>query len=263
MAAFIPTRPGALPIAPIAPHLQGSQVLRMVQEEGGIRPPASAPQWPPPLTTKFGAHDFMAKCARAGGREVEWPPRGADPSIYLSNPSLKANPQAHSSAPNLAITSESELPKPPTRLPSGIDPSTGVPPVPPPPTMASQSSSMTTSSSQPLQPGEEPNQTTVYPSNFKLRNEMPIHQEGARVVTSQPAFKMTKPMKMRGDSKWPPASAAQDEPEQQVREFIKPKKQCKDYSSFFAQHQLPPSYTGYRAPPGTQHVGADEEAVDM
>ncbi|XP_018023878.1 uncharacterized protein LOC108679689 isoform X5 [Hyalella azteca] len=208
MAAFIPTRPGALPIAPIAPHLQGSQVLRMVQEEGGIRPPASAPQWPPPLTTKFGAHDFMAKCARAGGREVEWPPRGADPSIYLSNPSLKANPQ-------------------------------------------------------PLQPGEEPNQTTVYPSNFKLRNEMPIHQEGARVVTSQPAFKMTKPMKMRGDSKWPPASAAQDEPEQQVREFIKPKKQCKDYSSFFAQHQLPPSYTGYRAPPGTQHVGADEEAVDM
>lgn len=49
----------------------------------------------------------------------------------------------------------------------------------------------------------------------------------------------------------------------QVREFVKPKKQNKDYSGFFAQHQLPSNYTGYRAPPGTQHVGcADEEEED-
>ncbi|KAF2360544.1 hypothetical protein FHG87_008695 [Trinorchestia longiramus] len=413
------------------------------------------------------------------GRAVEWPPRGADPTIYLSNPSLKIQhqPQAHSSAPNLAITSESELPKPPPRLPSGTDPPTGVPPVPPLPAAMASQSSVTSSSSQvrvvttsktfqsqqpgqhivedlheeqhytssgspgmqrhnipvqfianpqqnakqqtvkqqqhiiqpqfqnpqpfqqqsssnvhqqsqrefnvpvqilntptpppssnnpmtqtfdqsnvphgpvhgmpfggprpqsmqqpfnaptstiphpqyaptdqnafnpsqpsapvsqfdegqatarqgtptrtgalgtqfqgvipghttewppqPQQPGAEDNQTTTYPSNFKLRNEMPIQQERARVVTSQPAFKMTKPMKMRGDGKWPPTSASLDEPqEQEVREFIKPKKQCKDYSSFFAQHQLSPSYTGYRAPPGTQHVGYDEseDATDM
>jgi len=88
---------------------------------------------------------------------------------------------------------------------------------------------------------------------------MPIEQERARVVTSQPAFKMSKPIKMRGDNKWPPANAKPEDGETEVREFVKPKKQNKDYSGFFAQNALPPNYTGYRAPPGTQHVGCDED----
>ncbi|KAB7496122.1 hypothetical protein Anas_05475 [Armadillidium nasatum] len=104
-----------------------------------------------------------------------------------------------------------------------------------------------------------PNLTTTYPSGFKLKEEAPMdNTSGIPVVPSQPAFKITQPMKVKGDDKWPPKKYAEDITQEQVREFVKPKKSNRDYSEFFAQNALPNSYPAYRAPPGTQHRGVDE-----
>lgn len=105
-----------------------------------------------------------------------------------------------------------------------------------------------------------PNMTTTYPSGFKLRERAPVEQAPARVVTSQPAFKMTQPIRKSGDSKWPP-KGNMEPTQQEVREFIKPRKSNKDYSEFFAQNALPHNYAAYRPPPGTQHHGLLEEGV--
>lgn len=105
-----------------------------------------------------------------------------------------------------------------------------------------------------------PNLTTTYPSSFKLRDQPSFQTAPARVVTSQPAFKITQPIRRRGDDKWPPKGAG--EPTQdEVREFIKPKKNNKNYDEFFAQNALPHNYAGYRPPPGTQHHGLLEDGV--
>lgn len=110
------------------------------------------------------------------------------------------------------------------------------------------------------QAGPDPNLTTVTPSVFKMRSQAPVQQQPPAVYSAQPAFKTTKPIRMRGDAKWPPGGADTQEPDsQQVREFVKPRRQNKDYSQFFAQNALPTNYTGYRAPPGTQHVGQASE----
>lgn len=109
------------------------------------------------------------------------------------------------------------------------------------------------------------NQTTVYPSIFKMRNQAPIQQTPTTVYACQPVFNVNRPMRMRGDAKWPPRGAEENDQPQVKQVVVVPKKQCKDYSKFFTKNALPDSYTGYRAPPGTQHVGAEgeEEGTDM
>lgn len=106
----------------------------------------------------------------------------------------------------------------------------------------------------------EKNLTTTYPSGFKFKDS--AGNTNAMVVTSQPAFKISKPVRQRGDDKWPPKGAF-DEPKMDVRELIRPKKEAKDYSKFFAQNALPHNYAGYHIPPGTQHFKVDEQQQDV
>ncbi|KAG0728521.1 hypothetical protein GWK47_032311 [Chionoecetes opilio] len=106
-----------------------------------------------------------------------------------------------------------------------------------------------------LQNGNEKNQTTTYPSGFKLKDD---NNAPGMIVTSQPAFKISQPVRRRGDDKWPPKGAF-EEPQMEVREFNIPKKGSKDYSKFFAQNALPHNHAAYRAPPGTQHFQVEEK----
>ncbi|XP_042227265.1 calcium-binding protein P-like isoform X1 [Homarus americanus] len=103
-----------------------------------------------------------------------------------------------------------------------------------------------------------PNMTTTYPSGFKFKENAPVdHSVPVKVVMSQPAFKISQPIRRRGDDKWPPKGFGEPVQEE-VREFIKPKKMQRDYGGFFSQNALPNNYAGYRPPPGTQHFGTDE-----
>jgi len=106
--------------------------------------------------------------------------------------------------------------------------------------------------------GPASNLTTVYPSVFKMRNEAPVQQAPPPVFSAQPVLSGKKPMRMRGDSKWPPAGCG-DQTQSNDGPLIKPKVQRRDYSKFFAKNQLPSNYTAYRVPPGTQHVGTEED----
>ena len=57
---------------------------------------------------------------------------------------------------------------------------------------------------------------------------------------------------------WPPKPAGEGG-SQGSREADGPnRRQAKDYRGFFSQHQLPPNFPTYRAPPGTQHFGLEE-----
>nr|XP_045618930.1 adhesive plaque matrix protein-like [Procambarus clarkii] len=106
-----------------------------------------------------------------------------------------------------------------------------------------------------------PNLTTTYPSGFKYREKAPLDNVPAKVVMSQPAFKISQPIRRRGDDKWPPKTGI--EPVQnEVREFIKPKKMAKNYGEFFAQNALPHNYAAYRPPPGTQHRAVEDNEED-
>ncbi|XP_068201983.1 nuclear transcription factor Y subunit beta-like [Palaemon carinicauda] len=110
----------------------------------------------------------------------------------------------------------------------------------------------------PKDQNDAPNLTTTYPSAFKLKDQATFQAGPAKVVTSQPAFKITQPIRRRGDDKWPPRGVGEPTQEE-VREFIKPKKNNRNYDEFFAQNALPNNYAGYRPPPGTQHRGLLEE----
>ncbi|KAK8742219.1 hypothetical protein OTU49_002185, partial [Cherax quadricarinatus] len=54
-----------------------------------------------------------------------------------------------------------------------------------------------------------PNLTTTYPSGFKYREQIPLDNVPAKVVMSQPAFKISQPIRRRGDDKWPPKGVNQ------------------------------------------------------
>lgn len=117
------------------------------------------------------------------------------------------------------------------------------------------------SQDQPDQINNAPNLTTTYPSGFKYREKAPLDNVPAKVVMSQPAFKISQPIRRRGDDKWPPKTGI--EPVQnEVREFIKPKKMAKNYGEFFAQNALPHNYAAYRPPPGTQHRAVEDNEED-
>ncbi|KAG8232704.1 hypothetical protein J437_LFUL014722 [Ladona fulva] len=100
------------------------------------------------------------------------------------------------------------------------------------------------------------------PSTVVLRTEPPISQEQAPVYFSQPAVKRQDPIKMRGDQKWPPEHYKQakeaemiaaEQAKARARAAGKPRRVNRDYTAFFAQNALNPTYPGYKAPPGTQH----------
>ncbi|XP_059490691.1 uncharacterized protein LOC132205581 isoform X2 [Neocloeon triangulifer] len=97
------------------------------------------------------------------------------------------------------------------------------------------------------------------PASITLRQAAPVSQPPPPVVRSQPAVPEAA-FSRRGDTKWPPqAVKVQREAEKaQQAEIAKgpacrPRRQRKDYTSFFEQHRLLPTYSHYRAPPGTQH----------
>ncbi|XP_037798778.1 nuclear transcription factor Y subunit beta-like [Penaeus monodon] len=224
----------------IAPHLRESAVLKMLHEEeptGKVR----GSQWPP-ADTNIGhkPSSFFTKVSRGqGGRPVEWPPR----------PSQEENKQVSSNdAPAPPVP-----PRPANYPQASMDQSQQQ-------QMVSQQQQVQQQQQHRQQNENAPNMTTTYPSGFKLRERAPVEQAPARVVTSQPAFKMTQPIRKPGDSKWPP-KGNMEPTQQEVREFIKPRKSNKDYSEFFAQNALPHNYAAYRPPPGTQHHGGLEEGV--
>lgn len=91
-----------------------------------------------------------------------------------------------------------------------------------------------------------------------LKKQAPISQEPNAVFDSQPVFKRAAPVRMLGDMVWPPKPAGEGG-SQGSREADGPnRRQAKDYRGFFSQHQLPPNFPTYRAPPGTQHFGLEE-----
>lgn len=101
----------------------------------------------------------------------------------------------------------------------------------------------------------EPPPTTVI-----LRPEAPMSQKPPPIFSSQPAATKAEGARMRGDQKWPPATVkAQTAAENEARLALargpafRPRKVKKDYTAFFAQNALNPSYPGYKVPPGTQH----------
>ncbi|GJQ83326.1 hypothetical protein Trydic_g15963 [Trypoxylus dichotomus] len=106
----------------------------------------------------------------------------------------------------------------------------------------------------PAKPVEPP------PSTITLRPQAPVSQAPPPLVTSQPATATLRGGKnLRGDLKWPPEVVKEKmaAEQQHLVELAKgpacrPRKNCKDYSSFFAKHALTHAYPGYKIPPGTQ-----------
>ncbi|XP_065349230.1 uncharacterized protein LOC135945452 isoform X2 [Cloeon dipterum] len=97
------------------------------------------------------------------------------------------------------------------------------------------------------------------PASITLRAAAPVTQAPPPVVRSQPAVPEAA-FGRRGDAKWPPQTVrVQRQAEEQQRAEIakgpafRPRRPQKDYSSFFEQNKLLPTYSHYRAPPGTQH----------
>ncbi|KAK9710623.1 hypothetical protein QE152_g25918 [Popillia japonica] len=98
------------------------------------------------------------------------------------------------------------------------------------------------------------------PSTITLRPQAPVSQAPPPLVTSQPATATLRGGKhLRGDLKWPPENVREKmaAEEQHLIELsqgpaVRPRKNCKDYSSFFAKHALTHAYPGYKIPPGTQ-----------
>ncbi|XP_034481107.1 uncharacterized protein LOC117786812 isoform X8 [Drosophila innubila] len=100
------------------------------------------------------------------------------------------------------------------------------------------------------------------PGIITLRKEAPVSQQPAPVYTSQPAaVSYQGGSKLRGDLKWPP----QEYKEAAVREneerrllalgpVCRPRRVNRDYTTFFAKHQLNCTYPSYKVPPGTQHM---------
>ncbi|XP_030081509.1 mediator of RNA polymerase II transcription subunit 15 isoform X2 [Drosophila hydei] len=100
------------------------------------------------------------------------------------------------------------------------------------------------------------------PGIITLRKEAPVSQKPAPVYTSQPAaVSYQGGSKLRGDLKWPP----QEYKEAAVREneerrllalgpVCRPRRVNRDYTPFFAKHQLNNTYPSYKVPPGTQHM---------
>uniref|UniRef100_A0A6P4E163 Bromodomain-containing protein 4 isoform X2 n=1 Tax=Drosophila rhopaloa TaxID=1041015 RepID=A0A6P4E163_DRORH len=116
------------------------------------------------------------------------------------------------------------------------------------------------------QPGAFAGQDNSYrgasPGIITLRKEAPVSQQPAPVYTSQPAaVSYQGGSKLRGDLKWPPpeykeAAARENEERRQLAlgPVCRPRRINRDYTPFFAKHQLNNGYPSYKVPPGTQHM---------
>ncbi|XP_044570600.1 vacuolar protein-sorting-associated protein 36 isoform X14 [Drosophila ananassae] len=102
------------------------------------------------------------------------------------------------------------------------------------------------------------------PGIITLRKEAPVTQKPAPVYTSQPAaVSYQGGSKLRGDLKWPPPeykeAAARENEERRLLALgpvCRPRRVNRDYTGFFAKHQLNNAYPTYKVPPGTQHMFA-------
>nr|XP_036671292.1 mediator of RNA polymerase II transcription subunit 15 isoform X13 [Drosophila suzukii] len=100
------------------------------------------------------------------------------------------------------------------------------------------------------------------PGIITLRKEAPVSQQPAPVYSSQPAaVSYQGGSKLRGDLKWPPpeykeAAARENEERRQLAlgPVCRPRRINRDYTPFFAKHQLNNGYPSYKVPPGTQHI---------
>ncbi|XP_033242638.1 bromodomain-containing protein 4B isoform X3 [Drosophila miranda] len=112
--------------------------------------------------------------------------------------------------------------------------------------------------------GQDAGYRGASPGIITLRKEAPVSQQSAPVYTSQPAaVSYQGGSKLRGDLKWPPpeykeAAARENEERRQLAlgPVCRPRKVNRDYTSFFAKHQLNNAYPSYKVPPGTQHMFA-------
>ncbi|XP_064085035.1 forkhead box protein P2-like isoform X3 [Macrobrachium nipponense] len=235
---------------PIAAHLHNSAVLKMLHEEEGENHIGSVPvqfgSWPPPGHGQSNRPmGFMTKVSRGpGGRPVEWPPR---PELTRSQEELDQAKMDQVQTQQQMVMQQQQQHQQQQQLQQQQR-------------QQQVSSSVQMKTVKQDQP-DGPNLTTTYPSSFKLKDQPSFQTAPARVVTSQPAFKITQPIRRRGDDKWPPRGAGEPTQEE-VREFIKPKKNNRNYEEFFAQNALPNNYAGYRPPPGTQHHGLLDEEED-
>ncbi|XP_047103761.1 uncharacterized protein LOC124722631 isoform X1 [Schistocerca piceifrons] len=198
-----------------APNLANSAVLRMLQEEerAGTQKGLKRVTWPPPPEEQELIFNEQPVYSKG--------PEGISPG----NP---GQPQSAWSPPAVA-TPHNYQPSPQKQTPV---------------------------QAQVYQPAHfEPPPATVV-----LRPEAPISQPPPPVFTSQPAATKGVSGRMRGDEKWPPESyKVQAQAENEARLALargpafRPRRVKKDYTAFFAQNALNPTYPGYRAPPGTQH----------
>ncbi|KAK8742220.1 hypothetical protein OTU49_002185, partial [Cherax quadricarinatus] len=158
------------PVAP--PHLRDSAVLKMIQEEEPetVRTRALSPQWPPPGHAISRPQGFMGKICTGKGP-------GGRPVEWPPRPEQEDQDSADQVA---SSTTQDQVP----------------PPVPPRPANYPQIKNA-------------PNLTTTYPSGFKYREQIPLDNVPAKVVMSQPAFKISQPIRRRGDDKWPPKGVNQ------------------------------------------------------
>ncbi|CAB3383543.1 Hypothetical predicted protein [Cloeon dipterum] len=206
-----------------APNLANSAVLRMLEEEeragGGIK----RVTWPPPpsdATVVAAQIEQPRDIPNLQGDLVAQPPA----TLLFSPP-----PQQEAAAPSY----------PAAAAPGGME--------------APVSTCVFTIPSSVAAPSPPP------PASITLRAAAPVTQAPPPVVRSQPAVPEAA-FGRRGDAKWPPQTVrVQRQAEEQQRAEIakgpafRPRRPQKDYSSFFEQNKLLPTYSHYRAPPGTQH----------
>ncbi|XP_059490692.1 uncharacterized protein LOC132205581 isoform X3 [Neocloeon triangulifer] len=199
-----------------APNLANSAVLRMLEEEERVGGGIKRVTWPPPpqeSTIVATTFEQPLDFPNLQGDLVAHPP-----ATLLYSPPPPGEPAVPMEAPPPASNSTCVFTIPSVAAPS------------PPP-----------------------------PASITLRQAAPVSQPPPPVVRSQPAVPEAA-FSRRGDTKWPPqAVKVQREAEKaQQAEIAKgpacrPRRQRKDYTSFFEQHRLLPTYSHYRAPPGTQH----------
>ncbi|XP_026833900.1 uncharacterized protein LOC6546021 isoform X4 [Drosophila erecta] len=202
-------------------NLANSAVLRAVEEE-----------------------EQQAKC---GYKRVAWPPASEERIIREFTP----QPQTQSPAPGSG-----------GYYPQGHAPTAAAAAPPQPQLPYSQDQ---TDLQQQQYPGAYAGQDSyrgASPGIITLRKEAPVSQQPAPVYTSQPAaVSYQGGSKLRGDLKWPPpeykeAAARENEERRQLAlgPVCRPRRVNRDYTPFFAKHQLNNGYPSYKVPPGTQHM---------
>ncbi|XP_044570604.1 cell division protein ZipA isoform X19 [Drosophila ananassae] len=191
-----------------------------------------------------------------GYKRVAWPPASEERIIREFTP----QPATQSPAPGSGGYYPQSVAAPPSHAAAA----------PPQPQQQQQPSQLPYSQDQPdlqQQPGAFAGQDSyrgASPGIITLRKEAPVTQKPAPVYTSQPAaVSYQGGSKLRGDLKWPPPeykeAAARENEERRLLALgpvCRPRRVNRDYTGFFAKHQLNNAYPTYKVPPGTQHMFA-------